>query len=58
MSEWASNIQERSEARTKRNLDQFAKSTIPHHHSILATEEKSCFHTLKISRSRVCSQFK
>ena len=28
MSEWASNIQERSEARTKRNLDQFAKSTI------------------------------
>lgn len=47
MSEWASNIRERSEARTKCNLGQFTKSTIPFHHSTLATEEKSCFHTLE-----------
>lgn len=47
MSQWASNIQERSEARPKLDLGQFAKSTIPSHHSILAAEEKSCFDTLK-----------
>ena len=48
MSQWVSNIRECSEARPKLDLGQFAKSTTPSYHTILATEEKSCFDTLQI----------